>query len=155
MITLYMLGRLPATAAGSVRKRVLCWIDAGFSAREVERRAEAVGLDLSRVAGIALTHEHGDHSRGALGLTQRSTRRCSPARVPGPGLPCCTRKRSIDHWVCAAGWNRGRFVLEACSTSHDAADPLAIVIRTADGASAGFAYDLGRPTLAVRYLLRN
>jgi phosphoribosyl 1,2-cyclic phosphodiesterase len=49
----------------------------------------------------------------------------------------------------------GPFTLEACPTSHDAADPLAIVVRGTDGASVGIAYDLGRPTLAVRYLLRN
>jgi phosphoribosyl 1,2-cyclic phosphodiesterase len=49
----------------------------------------------------------------------------------------------------------GPFTLEACPTSHDAADPLAIVVRGTDGASVGVAYDLGRPTLAVRYLLRN
>jgi phosphoribosyl 1,2-cyclic phosphodiesterase len=46
-------------------------------------------------------------------------------------------------------------VLEACPTSHDAAEPLAVVVRGFDGASVGVAYDLGRPTLAVRYLLRN
>ena len=34
-------------------------LDVGFSAREIERRAAAVGLDLGRVTAIALTHEHG------------------------------------------------------------------------------------------------
>jgi phosphoribosyl 1,2-cyclic phosphodiesterase len=49
----------------------------------------------------------------------------------------------------------GPFTIEACPTSHDAAEPLAIVVRGSDGASVGVAYDLGRPTSAVRYLLRN
>ena len=49
----------------------------------------------------------------------------------------------------------GPFTLEACPTSHDAAEPLAIVARGSGGASVGVAYDLGRPTTAVRYLLRN
>ena len=37
-------------------------LDAGFSAREIERRAELVGLALERLVGIVLTHEHGDHA---------------------------------------------------------------------------------------------
>jgi phosphoribosyl 1,2-cyclic phosphodiesterase len=49
----------------------------------------------------------------------------------------------------------GPFRIEACPTSHDAADPVALVVRTADGTGVGVAYDLGRPTAAVRYLLRN
>jgi phosphoribosyl 1,2-cyclic phosphodiesterase len=49
----------------------------------------------------------------------------------------------------------GPFRVQACPTSHDAADPVAIVVRTADGTGVGVAYDLGRPTTAVRYLLRN
>jgi phosphoribosyl 1,2-cyclic phosphodiesterase len=49
----------------------------------------------------------------------------------------------------------GPFIVEACPSSHDAAEPLAIVVRGSDGASVGVAYDLGRPTTAVRYLLRD
>ena len=48
----------------------------------------------------------------------------------------------------------GPFRVEGCPTSHDAAEPLAVVVRTADGISVGVAYDLGRPTGGVRYLLR-
>ena len=51
-------------------------LDAGFSAREVERRAEIAGLDLARVAGIALTHEHGDHACGAARLARRLRAPC-------------------------------------------------------------------------------
>ena len=49
----------------------------------------------------------------------------------------------------------GPFRLAACPTSHDAADPLALAVRTSDGTGLGVAYDLGRPTSAVRYLLRD
>jgi len=49
----------------------------------------------------------------------------------------------------------GPFRVEACPTSHDAADPVALAVRTEDGAGVGVAYDLGRPTAAVRFLLRN
>ena len=45
-------------------------IDVGFSAKEIRRRAEAIGLPLDTVMGIALTHEHGDHTCGARVLTK-------------------------------------------------------------------------------------
>jgi phosphoribosyl 1,2-cyclic phosphodiesterase len=130
-------------------------LDAGFSAREIERRAEAAGLDLTRVAGIALTHEHGDHACGAPRLSRRL------------GVPILTAEgtwaRLARRMPCAvhrliglrAAVELGPFRVEACPTSHDAADPLALVVRTADGTGVGVAYDLGRPTAAVRYLLRH
>ena len=40
-------------------------IDQGLTLRELERRAKDVGLDLSKVRGIAITHEHSDHIKGA------------------------------------------------------------------------------------------
>ena len=42
-------------------------IDAGFSTRDLERRMESAGGRPFGLAGIALTHEHGDHARGAPG----------------------------------------------------------------------------------------
>ena len=49
----------------------------------------------------------------------------------------------------------GPFSVTACPTSHDAAEPLALAVECADGTRVGVAYDLGRPTAAVRYLLRD
>ena len=56
-------------------------IDAGFSAREIARRAEQAGVSLDRLCGIALTHEHGDHAQGAL---QPSRYTPAAARYPLP-----------------------------------------------------------------------
>jgi phosphoribosyl 1,2-cyclic phosphodiesterase len=129
-------------------------LDAGFSAREIERRAEAVGLPLDRLAGIALTHEHGDHSCGAARLAQRFAIPLFTAPGTwaslGSGLACAYRPIGFGFQV-----EVGPFRVEACPTSHDAAEPLAIVVRDAEGISVGVAYDLGRSTGAVRYLLRS
>jgi len=128
-------------------------VDAGFSARELRRRAAAAGVSLDQTVGIALTHEHGDHSTGAAALArefgapvlssagtwERLRARCGGARH----LPL-TMTTAVD---C------GPFRLEVAATSHDAAEPLALAVSTTT-ASVGIAYDLGRPTAAVRYLLR-
>ena len=155
MITLYVLGsgsRGNCFAVESDGEALL--IDAGFSAKEIERRAEAAGLELSRVAGIALTHEHGDHACGAGRLSRRLG--VPVLTAPGTWKRIAPQFDDAEHrplGLCAQV-RLGPFVIEACPTSHDAAEPLAIVVRNGQGVSVGVAYDLGRPTAAVRYLLR-
>lgn len=128
-------------------------LDAGFSAKEIERRAASVGLSLDGLVGIALTHEHGDHACGAVRLAER----CGVPVLTAPGTwaslgagtNCAHRPIGLGGQVAV-----GPFNVQACPTSHDAAEPLAIIVRDSEGISVGVAYDLGRPTSAVRYLLR-
>ena len=155
MMRLYMLGsgsRGNCCALEAEGAAIL--LDAGFSAREIERRAETAGLDLSSVAGIALTHEHGDHACGA----PRLARRLGVPILTAPGTwdrLATSMRRAIHQPIGLRGAvELGPFRVEACPTSHDAADPLALAVRGPDGTAVGVAYDLGRPTAAVRYLLQ-
>ena len=156
MTTLYVLGSgsggnaLAVAAGGEV-----LLIDAGFSAREITRRAADVHLDLGRVTGLVVTHEHGDHTAGAARIARTL------------GIPILS---SIGTWdrlrrrmptaefrplALMGGVRHGAFHIEACPTSHDAAEPVSISVRSADGHRIGVAYDLGRPTAGVRFLLRD
>lgn len=129
-------------------------IDVGFSAKEIRRRADTVGLSLDGVIGIALTHEHGDHTSGARVLTKQMA---API-VASPGTWHKLRHKlgHCEHVPVglASMVELGPFVIEACLTSHDALEPMAFAIRTPSGASLGVAYDVGRPTAAMRFLLR-
>ncbi len=130
-------------------------VDAGFSPREIERRAETAGFPLESVGAIVLTHEHGDHARGAGRLARRLG--VPVLTAPGTWTHLAPKLRHAEHrplGLCARV-EIGPFVVTACPTSHDAAEPLALAVETADGIRVGVAYDLGRPTSAVRYLLRN
>jgi len=156
MMTLYVLGSGSRGNCCAVEAEGMALlIDAGFSAREVERRAVAVGLDPARLVGIALTHEHGDHSCGASLLARRL--RIPVLTTPGTWGRLAIEMEDAEHRALGlcAGAELGPFTVEACPTSHDAAEPLAIVVRDPKGTSIGVAYDLGRPTTAVRYLLRD
>ena len=53
----------------SAGTRVL--VDAGLSGREIERRLRARGIEPDSIAGIFVTHEHNDHSSGALSFSTR------------------------------------------------------------------------------------
>lgn len=129
-------------------------LDAGFSAREIERRAESSGLELGRVAAIALTHEHGDHASGAPRLARRLG--IPVLTAPGTWDRLAPRMREATHHGLGlrSAIEVGPFRVQGCPTSHDAAEPMALAVRTADGTGLGVAYDLGRATAAVRYLLR-
>jgi phosphoribosyl 1,2-cyclic phosphodiesterase len=156
VITLYVLGSGSRGNCCAVEcEGMALLIDAGFSAREVERRATAAGLDLGQVAGIVLTHEHGDHACGAPLLAHRL--QVPVLTAPGTWKHLAATMEDAEHrplGLCTR-MELGPFTIEACPTSHDAAEPLAVVVRGSEGASVGVAYDLGRPTTAVRYLLRN
>lgn len=128
-------------------------IDAGFSARELCRRAELVGLDLSQLCGIALTHEHGDHSQGAIKLARTH----QVPIVASPGTWIALRPPSgVEHLpVRSSGRTEcGPFTLAGCTLLHDAAEPMALTVTTTDGMVLGVAYDFGRPTQGLRYLFR-
>lgn len=154
MTVLHLLGsgsRGNAFAVATAEAFIL--VDAGFSARELERRVERAGLALDRLAGIVVTHEHGDHARGAARLAGR--RRvplcCSPGTWAALGAPAGVRYLPAPPGEPAP---LGPFTVEGARTSHDAAEPLALALTAPDGGRLGVAYDLGRPTQTVRHLLR-
>jgi phosphoribosyl 1,2-cyclic phosphodiesterase len=127
-------------------------VDAGFGPRALVQRAKKAGIDLRGLVGIVLTHEHGDHARGAGPLARkvgcpvfasRGTLTALGERLDG------TRQHAV---VPHAEVTVGPFSFTGCRTSHDAAEPMAFVV-DAQGARIGVASDLGRPTAAVRYLL--
>lgn len=156
MTTIFVLGSGSAGNALAVASgEEVLLIDAGFSARELHRRAAAAGLDMRRVTGLVITHEHGDHTAGAARLAttlgipiltaQGTWERLRPRMAKAAFIPLAILGR-VRH---------GGFHIEACPTSHDAAEPIALSIRTGSGHRIGVAYDLGRSTAAVRYLLRD
>ncbi len=155
MTTVYALGSGSSGNAFAVAcDGAALLVDAGFSAREIGRRAEAAGFDLHTTCGILLTHEHGDHVSGAARLA--ATLRVPIVTAPGTWDRLKPRMRGAEFQPLALMGSVavGRFTVEACPTSHDAAEPVALAIGTAAGHRVSVAYDLGRPTTAVRFLLR-
>lgn len=128
-------------------------VDAGFGPKALARRAEAAGVPLAPLVGIVLTHEHGDHVRGAADLAARhgcpvyasaGTLARVPATAPAARpLPAYGRTERI-----------GPFRVLAARTAHDASEPVAVAVADGSDRKVGIAYDLGRPTAAVRHLLQ-
>jgi phosphoribosyl 1,2-cyclic phosphodiesterase len=154
MTTLTMLGsgsRGNACALSAGGATIL--LDAGFSAREILRRAEQAGLGLEGLCGIALTHEHGDHAQGAIRLARRHRVPvlASPGTWTALGAPADLEFRPLR---ATTRTECGPFTLAGCSLLHDAREPLALTVTTVDGLCLGVAYDFGRATQSLRYHFR-
>ena len=132
-------------------------IDAGFSGRDLEQRIEWAGVPISQLAGIVITHDHGDHTRGMgilarrfgvpIYLTEKTRMAC---------LDLLSGKEKIEHYASSQPFRIGPFEIQPFLTVHDAADPVAIAVEhKPTGARLGIATDLGRPTASVRASLRN
>ncbi|HWO89170.1 MAG TPA: MBL fold metallo-hydrolase [Gemmatimonadales bacterium] len=131
-------------------------VDAGFSFRELCSRCEAAGRDPARITAIVLTHEHGDHARGAAVAAARwgvpvAASRGTLAKLDEE-LPAETQRIALEvtRPVELAGLS-----VHCFPTAHDAAEPLALVLVSPEGRSIGVAYDVGSPTVALRHALRS
>jgi len=128
-------------------------IDAGFSAREIDRRMRQRGLDPARLSAILVTHEHTDHVRGIERLVRRH-------RLP-VYLTAGTRREAaalnelpeIHPFACGRDFRINTLAVRPFSISHDAADPAGFTIG-ANGSRIGIATDLGQVTALVCEHLR-
>jgi len=128
-------------------------IDAGLSAREIDRRMRSRGLDPACLSAILLTHEHTDHVRGVERLVRRH-------RLP-VYLTAGTRQEAaslqelpeIYSFACGSEFRINTLAIRPFSISHDARDPAGFTIG-ANGSRIGVATDLGHVTSLVREHLR-
>ncbi len=132
-------------------------IDAGFGPRAVKRRAGIAGLRIDSLVAILLTHEHTDHTSEALKLA-----RSFDCPIYGSAGTLAALEPKLDGTRVQAirthrAYEIPPFVVTACLTSHDASESFAFTLEcpASGGAKLGVAYDLGRASSAVRYLLRN
>lgn len=129
-------------------------LDAGLGPRQLAERLASAGVDPASLDAVLLSHEHGDHARGAAAFSRRW------------GVPLCGSSRTFQ----AAGFDPGRLpglepiepggsrtvrrlTVRAVAVPHDAARPVAFVVQAA-GASFGHATDLGHLSRGLVEALR-
>ena len=118
-------------------------LDAGLGSRQLAERLVSAGVDPSHLDAVFVTHEHGDHARGARAFSARF------------GVPLVGTRGTF----LAAGWDGAKIAayetisagetrtirkltVKALPVPHDAAGPLAFLV-TSGFASLGHATDLG------------
>ncbi len=130
-------------------------VDAGLSARELVRRAEAMGFDLADFTGIVLSHEHGDHISAVGPLTRRFGLPvyASPGTFEG-GERVLGRVPDARPFEVGVPLAFGELTVHPFRTPHDVADSCGFVFEAA-GVRLGWCMDLGSVTTLVRERLRH
>lgn len=121
----------------------LVLIDCGISYRRLCERMGALGAQASDVSCMFLTHEHGDHTRGLEMLSRRTGIKVYMTRGTAHSLKLGSRDylplRSGDAVEVGDGLS-----VEPYTIPHDAREAVHFRVR-AEGASVGFATDIGSP----------
>jgi len=125
-------------------------VDAGLSAKEIERRLELLGHSPEHIDAIILSHEHTDHCRGA-GILSRKYDIPVMANPPTFAMSPIGNVR-LREFMTQEEFSVGDFTIKSYPVPHNAAEPVCFTISTGRH-DIGFATDLGRVTSLVRNVL--
>lgn len=123
-------------------------IDAGVSARRISEALRARDLDVGRLRGIFVTHEHSDHVGGVRVLASKYklpvfSNRATLARLEKDGHLAGVGEALI---CPQEGAELCGMRIVPFSTSHDSVESCGYVVETADGRRAAVATDTGYVT---------
>jgi phosphoribosyl 1,2-cyclic phosphodiesterase len=139
------------------RTRLL--VDAGLGKRETLARLAASELEVGRLDGILITHEHADHCNG---LPQMLGMWKAPLYVTEPTMDALRRTlpetlgkrlRGIESIQAGQRFHVGDIEVHALRLPHDAADPVGFTFRT-NGTKMALVTDLGYLPNHVKVHLR-
>lgn len=115
-------------------------VDAGLPWREIEARSAQVGLSLTGLRWVLLTHEHADHVRGLDRLRRRGVQVGASAGT--------LRSLGIEGTALEPGVEIEGVHVYPFPIPHDAREPVGFRLE-ANGSRVGIATDLGHVTDAV------
>lgn len=140
-----------ATLVASVRTRLL--VDAGLSAREIERRLAAAGESLDRLDAILVTHEHTDHVSGLPALARKIRCPVFLSESTAPAVAWNGEPPPLELFPAGARWSVGDIEVTSFSLPHDAADPVGYSFQVGDRKIA-IVTDLGYIPDSIRFHIR-
>ena len=126
---------------GNEREAVL--VDVGICCREVEKRMRRLGLSMSKLKAVFVSHEHNDHIKGLRVLAKKYS---LPVFITKPTLQngrLFLDKHLIVSYTAKEPVTIGELLITAFSKLHDAADPYSFVV-SCRGINVGVFTDIGR-----------
>ncbi len=125
-------------------------LDAGISMHRILECLNFYNIDLSKITGILVSHEHSDHIR-SVGSISRKLK--VPIYINRPTLSRCEQRLGnindrIVIFNTGSGFEVGDICVEAFISSHDAAESCNFVFSSVSepNKKLGVATDLGYPT---------
>ncbi len=126
-------------------------IDAGRSCKQIMTALENNNIDVNKIGGVFITHEHSDHCSGLRVLVKKTgmkvfaTEGTMEALIRGNNL-----EASADANIIKGSVSIGDMLVEMFHTSHDSSEPCCYKVTTADNRKAMIATDLGVMTDELR-----
>lgn len=139
---------------GSRQERVL--VDAGLSARETVRRLDQIGVPLSTISAVCLTHEHSDHIAGLSILHQRHGIKLFANSGTIEAIRHDIKLHHLQWQTFSTGvpFQIGDLTFDPFPVSHDAYEPVGFIV-ICGNTKLGIATDIGASTHLVREHLRH
>jgi phosphoribosyl 1,2-cyclic phosphodiesterase len=117
-------------------------IDAGISCRETEKRMKRLGLQMSHVKALFITHEHSDHIRGAEGVSKKFNLPVYITEATLRQSRLGINKTLLRSFVPYESVSIGDLCVTAFPKQHDAIDPHSFLIE-GNGITIGVLTDIG------------
>ncbi len=130
-------------------------VDAGLSAREIQKRLEGLAVPVSSIAAVCVSHEHADHTTGLRILNQKHGVALYANNGTIEALHGDEDLKSLPWHVFTTGqpFRVGDLVIEPFSVSHDALEPVGFVVSSGE-ARVAVVTDIGVATTLVRERLK-
>lgn len=128
-------------------------IDAGFGIKETTRRLKLLNYKIEELDAILLTHEHGDHIRGAARISRKYEIPVHATAGTLRGSFLSEDEFPVRPFANGTSFRVGELLIHTAQTSHDAFEPSCFVVESRNGVRAGVATDLGWVSKSVTELL--
>lgn len=117
-------------------------VDAGISLRETEKRMSRLGLSMSLIKAIVVSHEHSDHITGIPGISKKYQLPVyiTSATYRNSGIPI--QEDLLRDFSTSQEISIGGFTITPFKKLHDAIDPHSFLV-TAVGITIGVFTDIG------------
>lgn len=126
-------------------------VDAGFAPRTLAQRLSAIGVQPGSISACVLTHEHGDHVRGAAAASAKWGWQLHATAGTAAGAHGGLPAERLQTFAAGAELDVAGFTLATHASPHDAREPVVLVATDRrSGARAGIMYDLGHVPPALR-----
>ncbi len=127
---------------GNDKEAVL--IDAGLSCSETEKRMERLGLSMSVLKAVFVSHEHTDHITGIAAISKKYKLPVYITNVTLNNSRIPVQKQLINSFEADKPVPVGGLTITAFKKSHDASDPHSFMVSSAS-VNIGVFTDIGYP----------